>query len=230
MILSTSRRVLAQIFDGKGTMFQGGSRTWRVLTVAASAMLVAPYVSVLRAEPAPANPTPPGPVSVELIRTLPGLAWPILVLLILIFYGRSVARLVTGLVWRVRAGASIRIGSLQLERLNVAVTRQGQSLSAAVKVEDDPGVFAISRREVLENSRGMFLAHQITPSRKSDQFYDVAIYLVPYDPTERSLTPYPRVSLMSVRRVGYFFGPGWQSKVFIVEDRANSVWKVYLQR
>ena len=156
-------------------MLQSDSRTWRVWMVAALAMLFTPYVSVLRAEQTPVIPAPPGPISIELIRALPGLAWPILVLLLLIFYGRSVARLVTGLVWRVRAGASIRIGSFQLEQLDVAVTRQGQvPPSGTVKAEDDPGVFAISRREVLENSRGIFLAHQITPSRNNVKYIDDA--------------------------------------------------------
>lgn len=168
--------------------------------------------------------TPPATSArVEAVRIIPGLAWPVFLIIVLIVYRRPLRQFIGLVIWRIRAGSGIEIAGLQLQKLNIPQVTQQGNVSGPVQAMDDPGgEFGTARRELLDNCRGIFLAHQTAPSKDVNQLYDVWIYLVPYDPTDPALTPHPGASLLSVRRVEYFFGPSWSSKVFVSENRANS--------
>lgn len=186
-----------------------------------SVLLTMPFAVALAASDERQAP-PASNAQVEAIRIIPGLAWPLLLIIVLIVYRRPLRQLIGLVIWRIRAGSGVKIAGLQLQKLNIPkVTQQGK-VSGPVEAKDDPGDFAAERRGLLDNCRGIFLAHQIAPSKEENQLYDVWIYLVPYDPNDTALTPHPGASLLSVRRVEYFFGPSWSSKVFVSEDRASS--------
>lgn len=165
---------------------------------------------------------PAASARVEAVRIIPGLAWPALLIIVLIVYRRPLRQFIGLVLWRIRAGSGVKIAGLQLQKLNVPKVTQQGTTSGSAEARDDPGEFAKARTELLDGCRGIFLAHQIAPSKDVNQLYDVWIYLVPYDPTDRALTPHLGASLLSVRRVEYFFGPSWSSKAFVSEDRANS--------
>src|ERR1700730_8728903 len=135
-------------------------------------------------------------VPAEAVRMIPGLAWPVLLFVLIIWYRDVVRKFADALVWRGRVGAPLRIGGLQLDKLNVTITRSTDGIDTLLKHEKDRGEFTFMRRKALRDQRGIFLVHQITPSLESDQLYDASIYLVAYDPED---TPSPGASLVSVK-------------------------------
>jgi len=158
----------------------------------------------------------------EMVRIVPALPWLVLIIILVVWLHNPISEFARAIAWRVRVGGSLHIGGFQLDKLNVEVTRTGPSPGSQARTVDDPKQeFPKERKRVLEECRGIFLAHRITPSREPHELYDVLIYVVAYDPADPALTPYPRQSLTSVKHVEYFFGPGWGSNVYKSEDRAH---------
>ncbi len=73
---------------------------------------------------------------------------------------------------------------------------------------------------VYRDSRNVFLAHTIRPSKKPNQLYDIAIYLIPH----RSNDPkYRRNDLSDIVEAEFFLGEYFNNKVFNIKNRGGVI-------
>lgn len=140
---------------------------------------------------------------------LPAALWFILVVILLIIFHSSLKDLLTGIVWRIRCGGTVKLGSLELSA--PYVTSKGD-ISRAGRIEsraDTNRVRWSERERYYGPNRRVFLVHRLTISREAGQLYDVELYLIPHKDA----------TLACVARVEYYFGLYWGEKVFVSVDR-----------
>lgn len=72
-------------------------------------------------------------------------------------------------------------------------------------VTETPDEWNKHRNEIYDDTRGVFLAHVIEPSKKPNQEFDIFIYLVRHG---------GGADLSDIRLAEFFFGKYWKNKVF----------------
>lgn len=111
---------------------------------------------------------------------------------------------------RLRAGASIKLGDLELGAVRATPTPRAPGVSAG-----PPGPAAVlrakERDDIYTNSHGVMLVHRLFRSDTPGQQYDILIYVIPHR----------AVSFASVVQVEYFLGSYWGNKIFTSTDRAH---------
>lgn len=156
---------------------------------------------------------------------LPTILWVGLIVVVLYILRKSLFELVAHLITRVRAGAPVRFGSLEVGALRTEQHRVptpiGESssgsesthypLHAATPLSQAAIELTEVRREHYEDTRRIMLVHRLFVSSRPNQVYDVLIYL----------TPQYGGSLVEVTSVEYFFGRYWANKVFESYDRSR---------
>jgi len=140
---------------------------------------------------------------------LPSILWFLLVAGGLLLFRAQLAMLVSSLVWRVKAGGSLKLGTLELGASYVSAA--GVAAATVVAEHKDDGSRFEERRKYYEPNRRLFLVHRISPSKQPGQLYDILLYVVPHKDA----------TLVPVQHVAYYFGKHWGSKVFTVSDRAS---------
>jgi hypothetical protein len=146
-----------------------------------------------------------------LIKTLPGLAWVVLVGAALYWFRSEVRFLLNEIVWRIKAGATFKVSSIEIGA--PYVTHNSKESQAGIEVRlDGEGIFAKERLPFRTVLRNLFIVHQLAPSRDLSCLYDVQIYLIP------SLH---YGSLAGVKSVDYYFGESWEKNIFTSYDRGS---------
>jgi hypothetical protein len=166
----------------------------------------------------PAMPEPATSAGVEALRILPGLAWPVVVLVLIgiLAWSEGGRKLMRAVAWRLRAGAGVKIGSFYLASIPIRVEGSNTPVGGIPKsqvFDDRDGFFSEQRAHLAQDCRNFFIVHRLRPSDQPDMLYDVLVYLAPW----KDATP-----LTGIRQVEYHFGPNWANKVFVSRDRANS--------
>jgi hypothetical protein len=142
------------------------------------------------------------------------LIWIFLFVVGMLLVKRQIGVLFNAILLRLRSGASVRVGSLELGAL--PQVHQGGGVSKRVRgiveTREDDGSFDQSRNSFRTEFRNLFLVHRIAPSNDPEQLYDIVIYIVP------SLR---HGSLSCVIAVEYYMGRYWGRTVFRSIDRAT---------
>lgn len=149
----------------------------------------------------------------ELITVIPPLAWLLFVSALVWYLRSSIRALAAGLAWRVKSGAQMRFGSLELGPAYVSPrgeVKGGKSEVVEEREDRDRARYEERGSYYLPN-RDIFLVHRLAPSAEAGQLYDIEMYLVPHKDA----------TLACVQKVEYYFGPHWGDKIFAVRDRAS---------
>ena len=148
----------------------------------------------------------------DLWAVMPSILWFTLSLVALLVFRGEFKALLANVVWRIRAGAPIKLASFELGESYVSVNEDFKRQGGAIEVRlDENEARYRERRGYYEPNRGIFLVHRLAPSQKLSQLYDILIYLVPH----RDAT------LACVQKVDYYFGRHWNKRIFTSIDRAT---------
>lgn len=153
---------------------------------------------------------------------IPSTLWVLLVAIVLYCLRSSLLELIEQLIARVRAGASLKFGSVEVGEIRIAqnfVPSPAISSSVPESAVQSGGValeplaedLARAREFYYFQSRRIMLVHRLFRSAKPGQVYDVLIYLVPHSGG----------SLIEVVSVDYFLGRYWGNLVFNSLDRSR---------
>lgn len=141
---------------------------------------------------------------------LPDLLW-ILFWLLIIYLSRDlVKQIVSTLLYRLKHGAGIKIGTFELHELKVVPGNEIQNNNFLI-TKDTNGLKEGERSDFYATHRGSMLVHRLFKSQKDGQLYDVLIYVIPSKGN----------NLIQVISVEYYFGRFWESKIFTSSDRSN---------
>jgi hypothetical protein len=154
-----------------------------------------------------------GTESTSLLTVLPALLWFVFAVIALFLFRNDLHALLSNVIWRVRAGAPLKIASFELGASYVSPTAEDISTKGGL-IEtrvDEQGIRHEEREAYYEPNRGIFLVHKLAPSKKPNQLYDILIYLVPH----RDAT------LACVQKVEYYFGRHWGKRIFASIDRSS---------
>jgi hypothetical protein len=152
---------------------------------------------------------------------IPGMLWFALALLLLLLLQGELRDLIRDLSWRMRSGAAVKIGSIELGAVTVVEDMSHREVLDVIGSEDfgegrapAPGgdwERARERRAYYFEKRRIMLVHKLFRSSKPGQLYDVLIYVIPHR----------EGSLAGVMTVEYFFGHYWGDRVFSSTDRGR---------
>jgi hypothetical protein len=156
---------------------------------------------------------------------LPSILWTGLIASAAYYLRKEVSQILSQLLLRVRAGAPMKIGAVELGAIQTAQwhtpapTSPESSYIPEGFTNEDPGGLGvvvdpglnIAREAYFSQTRKVMLVHRLFRSTKPDQVYDVLIYLSPHEDS----------SLASVVRAEYYFGRYWGYKVFESLDRSR---------
>lgn len=140
----------------------------------------------------------------------PDILWIIFWLVIIFLLKDVIITAIFTLVTRLKHGASVKIGSFELQELKVAPS-QGITNKNFHTLEDINGLRECERTKVYVDQRGVMLVHKLFKSQKNEQLYDILIYVIPRKNN----------NLIQVTSVEYFFGKYWGSRIYITTDRSN---------
>jgi len=146
--------------------------------------------------------------------SLPTLIWAAALVLALLVFRRELQLFFQMLNRRIRLGASLKLGSVEIGQAYVDPS-QGTVSGGFVRVarKDSDGRRHAERENYYQPNRLLMLVHRIVPSDQPRQLYDILIYLVPH--------PTSDATLAGVKRVEYYFGKSWGQNIFASEDRAH---------
>lgn len=159
---------------------------------------------------------------------LPSILWVGLCATILYCFRRQLFQIFEHLALRIRAGAPMKLGAVELGAVQTAQLHTPapalESSSSAEEMWTDrvtgtgtetsiriDASFNQSRQKYYVQTRKIMLVHRLFRSEKTDQVYDVLIYL----------TPHGSGTLASVTRAEYYFGRYWGNKIFDSLDRSR---------
>lgn len=132
---------------------------------------------------------------------------------ILYVFQRELRGLFDALLGRLRQGASVKFGSIEVGAVvNALPSAMEKTEQASVWRSDDDGTRHAERSAYYEQTRRVMLVHKLFPATESGELYDILIYVIPSKDG----------TLAGVQRVEYFFdGYGWKNRVFTASDRSR---------
>jgi len=146
-----------------------------------------------------------------MVTVLPDILWVVFALVVLLLFKKDLHALLINVIWRVKAGASIKIASFEIGPSYVS-PKTGASKGGIYEIKDDENYIRYKERKAYyESSRRLFLVHRLSSSKNANQLYDIRIYLIPHRDA----------SLSGVKKVEYYFGRHWKNKIFTSIDRSN---------
>lgn len=150
--------------------------------------------------------------SINLWTILPNLLWFIFALIALLVFRNDLRGLLSNVIWRVKAGAAIKVASFELGESYVSTTEDISRKGGLIQIRVDENEARYKeRKNYYEPNRKVFLVHKLAPSKKPNQLYDILIYLVPHKDA----------TLACIQKVDYYFGHHWNSRIFSSIDRAS---------
>jgi hypothetical protein len=138
---------------------------------------------------------------------LPSVLWVGLIVACIILFHSHLASLLTHLTRRIRSGAAVKVGAVDLGAVRTTQQPSGGAVSTTVA---SPARQA-GRDGVYAASRGFMLVHRLFRSDTDGQHYDVLIYIIPHKDA----------SLIQVTRVEYFLGRFWYNRIFTASERSH---------
>jgi hypothetical protein len=143
---------------------------------------------------------------------LPDLLWFALVVVLVFVLRKELRQILTEFAWRLRAGAAVKIASVELGPLVVVPGGELSQREKVIGVRPDANHVRERERETYrERARDVMVVHRLYRSREERQLYDLVIYVVPHKDA----------SLSGVSRVEYFLGSYWGNKIFPSSDRSR---------
>lgn len=131
---------------------------------------------------------------------------------VLYFFQRDLRGLLDALLGRLRQGASVKFGSIEVGAVNALPSAMEKTEQARVWRSDDDGRRQAERSAYYEQTRRVMLVHKLFPATEPGELYDILIYVIPSKDG----------TLAAVQRVEYFFGGyGWKNRVFTASDRSR---------
>ena len=129
-----------------------------------------------------------------------------------VYFRSHISSLLTALVARVKDGAALKIGGLEIGSGSGLVATPGDfsKEDSRVGVYQDDKSREIQRHKIYEEARGAMLVHRLQKSSEDGQLYDILIYLIPH-----------KASFAGLVTVEYFFGSFWGNKVFPSHNRSR---------
>lgn len=140
----------------------------------------------------------------------PDLLWIFFWVLLLVITKDFIKTAIITLLNRLKHGAGIKIGSFELQELKVKAGGQIQNKRFRTS-EDLNNVRENERASLYSQQRGAMLVHKLYKSQKTEQLYDILIYLIPKK----------GCNLIQVTSVDYYFGKSWGRQIFTSNDRSN---------
>jgi hypothetical protein len=156
---------------------------------------------------------------------LPSMLWTGLIASAVYYLRNDLAQILTQLLLRMRAGAPMKLGAVELGAIQTAQWHTPAPIAeSSIYVPEDlakqdptgPGTLVDvplkdARANYYAESRNLMLVHRLFRSTKPDQVYDVLIFL----------SPHGDGSLASVKHAEYYFGRYWGYKIFQSMDRSR---------
>lgn len=137
------------------------------------------------------------------------LLWLLVGMVVYAALGASLRSLIDALAKRLIRGGGFKGFGFDLPEIRVP--QKGIAPGSAIKAHpDSTGAWARARDQLYNEQANIFIAHQLAPSDKRGQLYDILIYLIPH--ADRG------GSLKLVSRVEYFLGSAWGGKAFESSD------------
>lgn len=140
----------------------------------------------------------------------PDLLWIIFWVIIIFLSKNFIKSAITTLIYRLKHGAGVKIGSFELQGLKVTAGQEIQNNHFQTTYDKD-GLKEKERAKFYSVHRGAMLVHRLYKSPKDGQLYDILIYIIPKKNN----------NLIQVTSVDYYFGKFWDSKIFTSVDRSN---------
>ena len=141
---------------------------------------------------------------------LPSFLWVALIVAGFVIFRSQFTAMLTHLNRRLRAGAPVKLGTVELgairtspRPLDSSVSAAPSSAAAVARQKERDGLYA--------EARGVMLVHQLFRSDTPGQHYDILIYVIPHKDSP----------LVQVTKVEYFLGHFWGNEVFTSTDRAH---------
>jgi hypothetical protein len=159
-----------------------------------------PSLLILAADSTPAN----------FWSAFPSLVWPALTAAAIWWLRKDIRTFLFHFGRRLRSGASIKIGQLQVGAVTAV---SGPSVPGLATANAHPTAAARGKERdgVYADARGAMLVHRIFRSDQPGQHYDILIYLIPHKAS----------SFAAITRVEYFLGSYWDDEVYTATDRAH---------
>ena len=143
---------------------------------------------------------------------LPNLIWFMFALVALFVFKNDIRGLMSNLIWKIKTGAKVEVGSFKLGESHVSTTEDIEKKGGTIIIRlDENDARYEERRKYYEPNRGVFLVHRLAPSKKPNQLYDILIYLIPHNDA----------TLGCIQKVDYYFGHHWNNRIFTSIDRAK---------
>ncbi|MBI5384706.1 MAG: hypothetical protein HZA90_08445 [Verrucomicrobia bacterium] len=148
-----------------------------------------------------------------LVSVAPSFLWFLLVVVVIVLLWPTLKQLLSHLAWRVKSGSAVEFGSyFKLSAAYAAPEPDVKADEQFAEVRKDDGTFANCREKFYSASQWLFLVHRLSVSVQKDQLYDITLYLLPHKDK----------TLFGVKRVEYYFGRYWGSRIFASTDRSNA--------
>lgn len=155
---------------------------------------------------------------------LPSILWFGLISTAVYYLRKELAQTLSQLLLRLRAGAPMKIGLVEIGAIQTAQwhtpapTSGSSSIPEGFPNENPDGagvlvdpVFKMARDNHYSQTRKIMLVHRLFRSAKPDQVYDVLIFLCPHGGS----------SLAGIIRAEYYFGRYWGYNIFESLDRGR---------
>lgn len=145
---------------------------------------------------------------------MPTILWVVFAISIVIIFRVDISRLLKTLSWRIRTGASLKVGVIEIGQSYVSPGANLSDKSGYVETRKDENQARYTQREqYYVPNRNVQLVHKLAPSERPGQLYDMLICLIPHG---------YGATLASVAWVEYYFGKSRGERIFISRDRARS--------
>jgi hypothetical protein len=138
------------------------------------------------------------------------LTWPVFIGLCIVVARKRVRTLLDVIQSRIERGSSVKAGPIELgqdiRELDYVQPSLPESAHASLPAPAQPDApdWVKERADVYAESRGVFLAHVLEPSRQTGQAYDIFIFLVRHKSSD----------FTDVECAEFFFGNYWGNEVF----------------
>jgi hypothetical protein len=143
---------------------------------------------------------------------LPTIMWVVLALVILVLFFTKFSDLLSSLIWRVRCGSPVKLGTFEFGATYVSPNGDISKAAGSLEtLQDKDGLRSNDRNQRYKTNRGLFIVHRLAISKEPKQLYDIEIYLIPHKDA----------TLACVQYVDYYFGHYWGDKIFRSHDRAR---------
>jgi|ERR1700736_309803 len=152
------------------------------------------------------------------------IAWPVTVIGLCLLARQQLTDFLTALAKRVsdrRSDVSITKSGIEIK----AITAEMESLPEApqhqsTKSEPPPTQWQHKRAEEYARTNGFMLAHVYRPSTKSNQVFDIFIFVVRHQ--KGTSTP-PKRKFTEIEKAEFFFGESWGNEVFTAPNTGGVI-------